>query len=181
MKLIVLCAAITGLGFWLTACSNVSLSDYSKNVPKFKPDEFFNGHLTAHGVLKNRSGKVTRYFVATIEGHWENGQGELKEEFLFDDGERQYRTWKMTLDANNELIATANDVVGESLGKYAGNSFNLNYQLKVKYKDSDLVLKVNDWMWLIDQDTLLNESVLTKWGFKVGSVQLTIKRHPHSK
>lgn len=176
MKAIVLCAAIASIGFWLTACTSASLSDYSQNTPQFKPDEFFNGQLTAHGVVKNRSGKVTRYFVADIKGHWENGRGELKEEFLFNDGEIQHRTWVMTLDANNQLIATANDVVGESRGEYAGNALKLDYRLKIKYNDSDLVLTVKDWMWLIDKNTLLNESVLTKWGIKVGSVQLVITR-----
>jgi hypothetical protein len=176
MKVIILCAAIASLGFWLTACSSVSLSDYSKNTPQFKPEEFFNGQLTAHGVVKNRSGKVTRYFIADIKGHWENGRGELKEEFLFSDGEIQHRTWMMTLDENNKLIATANDVVGEAQGHYIGNALHLEYQLKVKYKDKDLLLKVKDWMWLVDKNTLLNESELTKWGIKVGSVQLSIKR-----
>ncbi len=177
MKLLILCAAIAGVSFWLTACSSVSLSDYRQNIPAFKPEEFFNGQLTAHGVVKNRSGKVTRYFVAEIQGRWENGRGELKEEFLFNDGEIQHRTWIMTLDNQNQLIATANDVVGESLGEYAGNALTLNYKLKVNYKGNDLVLQVKDWMWLIDKNTLLNESILTKWGVKLGSVQLVIKRH----
>ncbi len=176
MKLLILCTLVAGISFWLTACSSVAISDYSQNTPQFKPEEFFNGQLTAHGVVKNRSGKVTRYFVADIKGHWENGRGELKEEFLFNDGEIQHRTWVMTLDANNQLIATANDVVGESRGQFAGNSLKLDYKLNIKYKDSDLLLNVKDWMWLIDKNTLLNESVFTKWGFKVGSVQLVIKR-----
>jgi Protein of unknown function (DUF3833) len=176
MKIIVLCAAIASMGLWLSACSSNSISNYRNNIPVFKPDEFFNGQLIAHGVVKNRAGTVTRYFVANIRGDWENGRGELKEEFLFNDGEIQYRTWIMTLDSNGKLRATANDTLGEANGDYAGNAMYLNYQLKVKYKENDLVLKVQDWMWLIDKNTLLNESTLSKWGFKVGSVQLTIKR-----
>lgn len=176
MKIIVLCAAIVSMSLWLSACSSNSISNYKNNIPAFKPEEFFNGQLIAHGVVKNRKGKVTRYFVADIKGQWKNGRGELKEEFLFNDGEIQYRTWILTLDADSKLRATANDTLDEANGYYAGNAMYLKYQLKVNYKNNNLVLTVEDWMWLIDKNTLLNESILSKWGFKVGSVQLTIKR-----
>jgi hypothetical protein len=52
----------------------------------------------------------------------------------------------------------------------------LDYILEVNYKGSPLAVSVEDWMWLVDERTLLNESTLRKWGFKVGSVQLVISR-----
>jgi hypothetical protein len=54
----------------------------------------------------------------------------------------------------------------------------LDYVLEINYKGSPLALAVEDWMWLVDENTLLNESTLRKWGFKVGSVQLVIHRNP---
>ncbi len=168
---------ILGILFLLSSCSSTSISDYNQNTPKLIPQEFFNGDLTAHGVVKDRSGKVTRYFNATIKAYWENGVGTLDEKFIFDDGEIQYRTWKLSPTTRGEFNATAGDVIGTGGGKFAGNAINLNYVLAVKYKDSTINLHVDDWMWLVDSNTVLNESTLTKFGFKVGSVQLVIQKH----
>ena len=172
-----LTALLLALGITLSSCSSTSINDYSKNAPKLIPQEFFNGNLSAHGVVKDRSGKVTRYFNATIKAYWENGVGTLDEKFIFDDGEIQYRTWKLSPTTSGEFNATAGDVIGIGGGKFAGNAINLNYVLAVKYKDSIINLRVDDWMWLVDSNTVLNESTLTKFGFKVGSVQLVILKN----
>ena len=172
-----LTALLLPLGITLSSCSSTSINDYSKNAPKLIPQEFFNGNLSAHGVVKDRSGKVTRYFNATIKAYWENGVGTLDEKFIFDDGEIQYRTWKLSPTTSGEFNATAGDVIGIGGGKFAGNAINLNYVLAVKYKDSIINLRVDDWMWLVDSNTVLNESTLTKFGFKVGSVQLVILKN----
>lgn len=171
-----LTAILLTLGITLSACSNVQVSDYSNNIPTFIPQEFFNGNLSAHGVVKNRSGKVTRYFNATIKAYWENGVGTLDEKFIFNDGEVQYRTWKLSPTSNGAFNATAGDVIGTGKGLFSGNAINLNYLLAVKYNGSSINVRVDDWMWLINPNTVLNESTLTKFGFNVGSVQLVIKK-----
>jgi hypothetical protein len=161
----------------LSACSSISVNDYSSNTPKFIPQEFFNGNLTAQGVVKNRSGKVTRYFTATINAHWKDGIGTLDEKFIFNDGETQYRTWTLTPTVTGSFNGTAGDVIGTGTGKFSGNAINLKYVLAVKYNDSTINLSVNDWMWLVDSKTVLNESTLTKFGFKVGSIQLVMVKN----
>ncbi|WP_189418909.1 DUF3833 domain-containing protein [Cellvibrio zantedeschiae] len=160
----------------LTSCSNIQLSDYAKNQPTLIPQEFFNGNITARGVVKNRSGKVTRYFTATIKASWQNNIGTLDEKFVFNNGEVQYRTWKLSPSQPTKFTATAGDIVGTGLGQFAGNAINLNYVLTVKYNNSMINLSVDDWMWRVDETTVLNESTLTKFGFKVGSVQLVMEK-----
>lgn len=164
--------------FILHGCTSAQLSSYSDNTPKLIPQDFFNGTLKAHGIVKNRSGKVIRYFNADITAHWKNGVGTLDEKFIFNDGEIQYRTWTLTPKATSTsaFTATAGDVVGIGEGDFSGNALRLNYTLSVKYNDSTINLRVDDWMWLTDSKTLLNESTLTKYGFKVGSVQLVITK-----
>ena len=132
--------------------------------------------MTANGVVKNRFGKVTRYFNASIEGKWQGNEGTLVEVFTFDDGEIQHRTWVMTLKPDQTLSATAQDVAGKAQGQYQGNAMHFAYDLKVKSGSSEWVLAVEDWMWLTDSNTLLSESRLSKWGIDVGSVQLVIHR-----
>lgn len=177
MKFPILFSIACSFVLTVSACSSISVSDYSNNAPKFIPQEFFNGNLSAKGVVKNRSGKVTRYFTATINAYWKNGIGTLDEKFIFNDGEIQYRTWTLTPSAQGSFTATAGDVIGTGDGKFSGNAVNLHYVLAVKYNDSTINLGVNDWMWLADEKTVLNESTLTKFGFKVGSIQLAIVKN----
>lgn len=157
----------------LSSCSTTSIDDYASNLPRLDPQQFFNGNLSAHGVLKNRSGKVTRHFNATINAYWKDGIGTLEEKFIFNDGEIQYRNWTLTPTADG-YSATAGDVIGTGVSQVKGNAMQLNYVLEVNYKNSPLQLHVDDWMWLVDNKTLLNESTLRKWGFKVGSLQIVI-------
>jgi len=70
----------------------------------------------------------------------------------------------------------AGDVIGTGAEKFSGNAVNLDYVLAIKYDDSTINLGVNDWMWLVDEKTVLNESTLTKFGFNVGSIQLVITK-----
>ena len=123
MKKVMLAAFILS-GLLLSACSRTSVSHYREITPKLIPQEFFNGDLTAHGLVKNRSGEVTRYFNATIKAHWNNGIGTLEERFVFSDGEIQYRTWQLTPDNSNphQFFGTAGDVVGTGKGSFAGNA-----------------------------------------------------------
>jgi len=177
MKNLILLSLACSCLLTLSACSSVSVDDYSRNIPKLIPQEFFTGNLTAKGVVKNRSGKVTRYFTATINAYWKDGIGTLDEKFIFNDGEIQYRTWTLTPSGQNSFNGTAGDVIGVGNGKFSGNAINLNYVLDVKLKNSTIKLGVDDWMWLVDSHTVINESTLTKFGFKVGSIQLVIVKN----
>lgn len=160
----------------LSSCSISPLEQYARNEPRLDLQEFFNGQLVAKGLVKNRAGAVTRYFTAQINAYWDNGKGTLEERFEFNDGEIQYRTWVLT-PTSSGYDATAGDVLGTGKATIAGNAMNLNYILEINYEGSPLALSVEDWMWQVDENTILNESTLRKWGFKVGSVQLIIQKH----
>lgn len=159
------------------SCSQQNLNLYQNREPAFIAEDFFQGHLTAHGILKNRSGEVTRTFYATIEASWKDKVGTLAERFVFDDGEVQYRTWTLTPQANGSYAATAGDVLGTGIAATAGNAMHLNYVLSIPYKGKPLALSVDDWMYRVDAQTVINESTLSKWGFRVGSIQLAIIKH----
>lgn len=158
----------------LSACSATDLQQYSANKPEFIPEDFFSGQLTAHGVIKNRGGEVTRYFTASIDASWSNGVGTLAEKFVFNDGEIQYRTWTLTPTPSGQYSATAGDVIGTGIAKTSGNAMQLDYVLEIDYRNKKMNLDVEDWMWRVDENTVINHSILRKWGFRVGSIQLAI-------
>lgn len=177
MKILaILSIILLGLGT-LPACSSVPVSEYSDNTPVMAVEEFFDGSLSAHGIVKNRSGKVTRYFKASINAYWEDGVGTLDEVFIFDDGEEQRRIWTLVKDEAGNYMGSANDVVGTSTLKVAGNSLFLDYVLRIPYDDGTLDLNIDDRMYLVSDRILINESVMTKWGFEVGQITLVIEKN----
>ncbi|GAB5414156.1 MAG: DUF3833 domain-containing protein [Congregibacter sp.] len=158
------------------ACSSVQVSDYTDKQPLFIPEEFFSGALVASGVLKDRSGRVTRRFTADINAYWRDDVGVLEEDFEFDDGELSRRVWTLTPTGGGRYRATAGDVVGDGEARTAGNAMFLDYVLRVPYKDSTIDLKIDDRMYLVTPDLLINESVMRKFGLRVGEIVLTIQR-----
>jgi hypothetical protein len=160
----------------LSACSSVSVEEYAANKPQLVAEEFFNGKLLAHGIVKDRGGLVIRYFSASIDASWSDGIGTLDESFVFDDGEQQTRVWTLKPTGDNNYVATAGDVIGDGRMKVAGNSVFLDYVLRVPYDGDSIDLRIDDRMYLVSERVLLNESIMTKWGFEVGSILLVIEK-----
>jgi hypothetical protein len=176
MKLVFRSAFVAFALAVVSACTSVTIDDYADNRPVLVPEEFFDGQLSAHGIVKNRSGQVIRYFSAKIKAYWVDGIGTLDETFVFDDGEQQTRVWKLKPQPDGSYVATAGDVIGEGKMKAAGNSLFLDYVLRIPYSDSTIDLRIDDRMYLVSERVLLNESIMTKWGFKVGQITLVIEK-----
>ncbi|CAA0121662.1 Uncharacterised protein [Halioglobus japonicus] len=162
----------------LTACTQVDVTDYADARPLLDIEQFFDGELTAHGVVKDRSGKVIRTFNADIAAHWDDGVGTLVEDFVFDDGEKQQRIWTLKADGPGRYTGTAGDVVGEGRLQQAGNSLFLDYILRLDYRGGKVDVRVDDRMYLVSPDVLINESSMSKFGWRVGNLVLVIVKQP---
>ena len=171
-------SALGTLALAMSGCSNVTPDDYQGKAPAFEPEAFFNGSLTAHGVVKDFSGKAIRHFNADIIGCWSAGVGNLDEDFIFDDGEAQKRVWTLTPDGNQAYIGTAGDVVGEGRARWEGNAMFFDYTLRIELEDGPIDVRIDDRMYRVSENVVINESKMRKLGFGVGEILLTILRHP---
>ncbi|MCB1842473.1 MAG: DUF3833 domain-containing protein [Halioglobus sp.] len=160
----------------LAGCAGVTVEDYRGREPTLRLEAFFDGPLSAHGVVKNRSGRVIRSFNAEIAAYWEGDTGTLEEDFVFDDGEEQRRVWTLTRTGEGSYTGTAGDVVGEAALALAGNSLFMDYVLRIPYGDDSIDVRVDDRMYLVSPTVLINESVMSKFGVRVGSLLLVIER-----
>lgn len=165
----------------LGGCARIDPKIYAANTPSFAPMEFFNGKTTAKGVLQNRSGQVTRRFIADIVGEIKTDNAgkqflELREEFRFDDGEIQYRTWILYQTGAHDYTGTAGDVIGTAVGRVHGNAMNLRYVLRVPVGDTTYDINMDDWMYMVDDKTVMNITDMAKFGFAVGRLSLVIYR-----
>ncbi len=162
--------------FALSACSGTNVETYSATQPPLDLRTFLQGDLVAYGMLQDRSGRMTRRFVATMQASWNGETGTLAEQFRFDDGEEQERTWTITHLGNGRYSGVAGDVVGEALGQTAGSVFQWQYQLEVPWNDSSIVVNLDDWLYLVDDRHIVNRTSMTKFGFRVGELTLVIEK-----
>lgn len=175
MLRIILLAVVLGT---LLGCAPVRVTDYRDAKPVLDIEQFFSGQLTAHGIVKDGSGRVIRRFNADIAAQWQDGVGTLTEDFVFDDGEVQRRVWTLTPGGDGRYTGTAGDVVGDAHLQQSGNSLFLDYVLRLPYRGSEVDVRVDDRMYLVSPDILINESRLTKFGWEVGNLLLVIERQP---
>jgi len=160
----------------LAGCSRIAIDEYAGSTPALDLNTFFDGDLVAYGILQDRSGRVTRKFSATIAASWNGDEGVLDEHFYYDDGEEDTRTWRLTHLGNNRYTGTAGDVVGTASGTIAGSAFNWQYTLDVPWKDGTIALDLDDWLYLVEENHLINRTELRKFGFRVAELTLVIEK-----
>lgn len=168
---------ITLIFMSLFSCSKITTKDYAANTPKLDIRNYLNGKVKAWGVLEDRKGKITRRFVVDMTATWKGNEGILEEHFVFDDGEKSERTWKIKFDDNNNFTATAGDVVGVATGSQNGNAMRMNYVLDLKIDDkTNYKVNLDDWMYLIDEKTLVNKSTIKKFGITFARLTIFFRK-----
>jgi len=154
----------------LNNCSEMKPEDYKNTKPVFKIEEYFQGNVKAWGMLQGRSGEVKRQFVADMKGEFDGENLILNETFIWNDGEKQERRWVIKKVGDNRYEGTAPDVIGVAKGVSFGSAFKFEYKLKVPYKNKEIGIRFDDWIFQQDEKTAINKATLSKFGFKVGEL-----------
>lgn len=168
--------AFSALSLGLAGCASQNLDDYANDKPVLELAQYFNGPVTAHGMFQERNGHVLKRFTVAIEGHWQGDQGTLDEHFSYADGSRQRRVWHLTRLADGRYSGRADDVVGEALGESRGNTFHWRYTLALPVDGKVYEVQMDDWMYLIDGQVLLNRTRMSKFGWPLGEVTLSFDK-----
>ena len=161
----------------LAGCAAPQVTDYAKETPLLDLRQYFNGTLDAYGVFLDRSGKVARRFTVVMNCSWNGADGVLDEDFIYSDGEKQKRVWRMKYLGEGRYSGTAGDVIGTALGQTSGNAFRWGYTLSLPVDGKVYEVQFDDWMYLMDDRVMLNKATMSKFGIYLGEVQLTfVKR-----
>ncbi|GGO63349.1 DUF3833 domain-containing protein [Bowmanella pacifica] len=161
----------------LLSCSS-SLQDHQIMSPSFDLRQYFDGKITARGIIQDYSGKLTRQFCVDIDASWQSNRGTLHETFYFADGERQIRIWHLQRHPDGLVTGSADDVVGTASGRAKGNAFNWQYVLRVPIDETDYDFFIDDWMYLLDEHHLMNRSYMQKLGITVAEISIVFTKHP---
>lgn len=176
--LLTLGAGVIAPPLLLGGCAGPQLSDFTGRTPVLDFRAYFTGRVMAHGLVMDRSGQVRRRMVVTMDGRWDGDAGTLDEAFVYDDGERVQRQWRLRRLPDGRYTGTADDAVGSAEGASAGPAFQWRYTLKVPVGERVHELDFDDWMVLIDDRTMINKAVMSKFGVRVGEVLLSFTKAP---
>ena len=169
-------SALIGMAaFGLAACATIDVAQYANEKPSLDLAQYFTGTVDGWGMFQDRSGTVVKRFYVRIDCTWKGNEGTLDEHFEYTDGTTQNRVWKLTKDGNR-YTGTASDVVGTAQGTAAGNALHWNYVLALPVDGKTWNMDMDDWMYLIDDRTMLNRTTMSKFGFRVGEVTLSFRK-----
>ncbi|HSD59425.1 MAG TPA: DUF3833 domain-containing protein [Burkholderiales bacterium] len=160
----------------LAGCASVEVDAYRAEKPVLDLRIYFDGTVDAWGIFQDRTGKVVRRFQVRIDARWDGDRGTLDEHFEYSDGTRSRRVWTIVRHDAGRYTGTAADVVGEARGEAAGNALRWRYVMALEVDDKVYHVDFDDWMYLVDENVMLNRSAMSKYGLQLGEVTLSFRR-----
>ena len=154
-----------------------TLNDYAQEAPEFDVRASLAGGFLADGVIYDYSGRVNARFRASITGRFDETGGVMDEEFFYAGVEEsQRRQWQITFTGPKTFTAVADDIVGTALGEASGNALRFTYRLRLPERLGGHVLDVVDWLYLMEDGTIVNRSDMRKFGVRAAELFAIFRR-----
>jgi hypothetical protein len=166
------------LAVLVAGCGGMNIDDYRGTTPVFQPESYFAGQTRAWGFFQDRFGTIRREFTVDITGTVDGDTLVLDEDFTYADGERAKRVWTIRRVGEGVYEGTAADVVGTARGRAVGRAMNWVYEFELPRGDSTLRVTMDDWMFLQDDEVMLNRTTVRKFGIKLGEVVIFFRKLP---
>lgn len=160
----------------LTGCSSMDPASFEGKEPRLELEDYFLGRTTAWGIFQDRFGTLRRQFKVEIEGTLDDGTLVLDERFVYDDGERDTRVWRIDRQSDNRYVGRADDVIGTAEGIAYGNALRWRYDVGLKVGNQTWRVHFDDWMFLQSDGILVNRATVSKFGIKIGEVTIFFQR-----
>ncbi len=162
----------------LVGCAAPEVTEYAAEQPVLDLRTYFTGIVDGYGLFTDRSGKVVKRFTVVMNCSWQGTDGVLDEDFTYSDGTRQRRIWRVRQLPDGRYTGRADDVVGEAQGQARGNALRWNYTLALPVEGRTWNVQMDDWMYLVNREVMLNRTTMTKFGVRLGEVTLSFRRRP---
>ena len=175
-RLLLTLAASATTALLMSGCASQNIASYAGQQPTLDLQQYFNGTLDAYGVFTDRSGAVVKRFTVVMQCSWNGDDGVLDEDFIYSDGTKQKRVWRLKKTGEGRFVGRADDVVGEALGETRGNAFHWTYTLSLPVDGRPIVVQFDDWMYLMTDKVMLNKAAMSKFGVRLGEVTLSFSK-----
>ncbi|MFD1329047.1 DUF3833 family protein [Mycoplana ramosa] len=141
----------------------------------FSLERYFAGRTVAVGSFSAING-VKREFTVDLRGKWNGKTLTLVEDFVYDNGERDRKTWRFEKIGKNRYRGTREDVIGETLVTISGDTARFNYLVDLDARGKGNRVRFYDTMKLQSDGTVLNKALVTKFGFPVALTRVEFQR-----
>ncbi|MEM6616654.1 MAG: DUF3833 family protein [Pseudomonadota bacterium] len=165
-----------------TALAAISIAVPATMLPAaastpLKLEEYFIGDLTARGSFVSRIANVDRGFDVTAKGFREGDTLVLIEDFVFDDGEKDRKTWRFNKVAPSRYVGTREDVVGEAEIIEQGGRIFMRYLIDLPTGEGKTQrVRFSDILYRGDNGEVINEARVTKFGLPIAKVEVIFRK-----
>ncbi|SMC46201.1 DUF3833 family protein [Rhizobium sp. RU36D] len=164
--MIKLAAALLGLSLSLTS---------QAGAKEFTFESYFAGKTKAVGSFSAING-VKRKFSVDLTGTWDGRMLTLREDFVFDDGTRDRKTWRFVKTGPGRYSGTREDVIGETKVTIEGDTAKFTYLVYLDSAKQANKVRFYDTMVLRKDGTVLNTAWVTKFGLPVAKTTVEFSR-----
>lgn len=167
-----LTSALAGLTVGLFSSVN------STAAAGFVFEDYFLGKTVAEGHFAAING-VSRTFKVDLTGKWDGHVLTLREDFRYDDGTIDRKTWRFVKTGPKHYIGTREDVIGDTKVTIDGNTARFNYLVYLSPEKRGNKVRFYDKMVLNPDGTVLNTALVTKFGFPVAKTTVKFRKLDH--
>ena len=144
--------------------------------PRLRIEDYFAGKTRAWGIFQDRFGTLRRQFVVDIDGSWDGETLTLVEDFVYDDGKTERRTWRIRRTGAQSYEGSADGVIGTARGESHGNALTWTYRFAMKVGDRTWTVAFDDRMFLQDDGVMINRATVSKLGLTLGAVTIAFRK-----
>lgn len=156
---------------------NYVSKDLSKiKMQPFAYTSFFEGPVHAWGVFVDRFGAVRSNLTVRMNGAWRGDTFVLDEEFVFDNGVPDQRTWLIKNLPDGRFTATCDQCIGLIEGQNQHDGARISYRFKISVKGVPVSVTFDDQVYRIDDRRLFNRATMKKFGVTLGHCLLVAER-----
>ena len=146
------------------------------NFKDLKFEKFFEGEVIAKGnLIVFYPNKTIKNLYVVFKGVFKNNKLKLIEKYIENEKET-IRNWSFEKQSNNHFIGNEKNVKGKIIVKIDKNHLKMRYYFKLLIWKFSINVLVNDYMFLINDNEIVNTTYVSKFGINLAKVVLLYKK-----
>ncbi len=169
---------LVALSILISSCAmqegQMSRLDYLERGVRADIKDFFNGKMRGFAIVQDQRGDISDTVSLDVEASWEENKGVIKKTYKYANGEKDSRTWLVTLDNGGATFtAIGHDVASPAKGRKLGNAIQMTYSLLMpsQIRGQKEQVKFDDKYYLVDENSAI---VISESSTGFGQVKKTI-------
>ena len=140
---------------------------------KLNFEKFFNGKVIAKGCMIFFYPKRRKIDLKVeFSGSFKNKTLTLEESYYENNIKTSIRNWHFEKISDNKYIGSEKNIVHPFKLIVKNNWLEMNYKFKTQFKNFKFNVRVNDQMYLIKKNTIINRTIVSKFYVPVAETLL---------